>query len=95
MANVHYSALAAADIYENAEYIARDKPDAALRWIESIEAVCELLAHNPAMGQQRTLRHHGRCRSFVSGNYVIFFRTASDGVEIVRVIRGERDIENL
>ena len=95
MAKVYYSALAAADIYENAEYIARDKPEAAHRWIETVQATCELLAHNPATGIERTVRSHGRCRSFVSGNYVIFFRSASDGIEIVRVVRGERDIESL
>ena len=95
MAEVHYSTLAAADISENAEYIARDKPDAAYRWVETIEATCELLANNPDMGQERMTRSLGKCRSFVSGNYVIFFRGAPDGVEIVRVVRGERDIEHL
>ena len=95
MAEVYYSTLAAEDICENAEYIAKDKPDAAYRWVERIEAACELLADNPNMGQERTTRSHGKCRSFASGNYVIFFRAAPNGVEIVRVIRGERDIENL
>ena len=95
MATVHYSTLAAGDLYENAEYIARDKPDAAYRWIEKIEATCELLANNPEMGQARTTRSHGRCRSFVSGNYLIFFRGVVGGVEIVRIVRGERDIDRL
>ena len=93
MAKLHYSALATEDLYENAEYISRDKPDAAYRWVENIEATCEMLANNPELGQKRTTRSHGRCRSFVSGNYVIFFRGVSDGTEIVRIVRGERDIE--
>jgi toxin ParE1/3/4 len=95
MATVHYSTLAAADLYEHAEYIAGDRPDAAYRWIEKIEATCELLANNPKLGQERRTHYHGRCRSFVSGNYVIFFRGVSDGVEIVRILRGERDIDRL
>jgi len=95
MASVHYSTLAAADLYENAEYISRDKPDAAYRWIEKIESTCEILAQYPEMGQERTTRSHGRCRSFVSGNYVIFFRGASDGVEVVRIVRAERDLDRL
>ena len=95
MAKVHYSTFAAADIYEIAEYIARDKPDAAYRWIESIEAACEILANNPEIGQRRKSHTHGYCRGFVCGNYVIFFRGVSDGVEIIRVIRGERDLDSL
>jgi toxin ParE1/3/4 len=95
MAIVRYSELASADLYENAEFIARDKPDAAYRWVETIDAVCQTLAANPETGQQRTSKNHGPCRSFTSGNYVIFFRGIDDGVEIIRVVRGERDLDNV
>ncbi|REJ69926.1 MAG: type II toxin-antitoxin system RelE/ParE family toxin [Planctomycetota bacterium] len=95
MAKVHYSKSASTDLAANAEYIARDKPDVAYRWIEKIEATCELLAANPEMGQPRMTRSGGRCRSFVSGNYVLFFRPVADGVEIVRIVRGERDLDRI
>ena len=95
MPNVHYSSLAAQDLYENTEYIARDKPGAAYRWVEKIEATCDLLAENPEVGEQRQTRRHGPCRSFTCGNYVIFFRAVTDGVEIVRIVRAERDIDRL
>jgi hypothetical protein len=36
MAKVYYSPLAAKDLWENAEYISRDKPDAAYAWVEAI-----------------------------------------------------------
>lgn len=52
MAKVRYSTLAAADLYDNAEYIARDKPDAAYHWVERIEETCERLANNPETGQK-------------------------------------------
>jgi len=93
MATVHYSTLATADLYENAEYIARDRPNAAYGWIEKIESTCEMLAENPEVGQQRTTRRHGRCRSFVCGHYVIFFRSVTGGIEVVRIVRGERDLD--
>jgi len=48
--------------------------------------------YNACSGLRQT-RGLGPCRSFVVGNYVIFFRGVSDGVEIVRIVRGERDIE--
>ena len=95
MAKVKYSTLAAADLNENAEFIANDKPDAAYRWVETMENVCETLAAHPEMGQARKSRNHGPCRSFVNGNYVIFFRGVSDGVEIIRIVRGERDLDNV
>ena len=63
MAKVSYSSLASTDLYENAEYIARDKPDAAYKWVDTIEGVCEMLAANPEMGQARKSRSHGPCRS--------------------------------
>jgi toxin ParE1/3/4 len=95
MANVHYSPPAAMDLCDNAEYIARDKPDAAYRWVEAIEETCERLALNPEMGERRYIRNLGHCRSFTCGKYVIFFRGVADGVEIIRIVRGDRDVEKL
>ena len=95
MATVDYSLLAATDVIENAEFIARDKPSAAYKWIEQIEQTCHLLALNPEMGEQRETRGYGRCRSFTCGNYVIFFRGSHSGVEIIRVLRAERDLDQL
>jgi toxin ParE1/3/4 len=31
-------------------------------------------------------------RSFSAGNYVIFFRPITDGIQVVRVLHGSRDI---
>ena len=95
MAKVRYSLLAAKDLWENAEYIARDKPDAAYHWVEAIEETCEFLANNPEMGELRDIRKLGRCRCFTCGKYIIFFRGLANGIEIIRVVRGDRDIERL
>ncbi len=95
MAKVRYSKLASSDLYENSEFIAQDKPEAAYRWLEKLEAACATLAQNPEMGQLRSSKNHGRCRSFTSGSYVIFFRGLDDGVEIIRIVRGERDLDNV
>jgi toxin ParE1/3/4 len=32
-------------------------------------------------------------RSFPIGNYVVFYREIKDGVDIIRILRGSRDIE--
>jgi toxin ParE1/3/4 len=95
VAESHYSPLAADDLYENAEFIARDNLTAAETWIDSIQATCEMLADNPGVGEVRQTRSLGPCRSFVLGSYVIFFRPFRDTVEIVRIIRADRDISQI
>ncbi|TAE60722.1 MAG: type II toxin-antitoxin system RelE/ParE family toxin [Nostocales cyanobacterium] len=34
-------------------------------------------------------------RSFPVGKYLLFYRSVVDGIELVRVIHGARDIQNL
>jgi toxin ParE1/3/4 len=82
-------------LLETCLYIASDNPDAVYRWVEKIEETCELLAVNPQVGQQRETHGLGKCRAFTCGNDVIFFRAAPDGVEIIRIVRAERDIDRL
>jgi toxin ParE1/3/4 len=95
MPKVHYSVLAAKDLAENAEYIARDNPEAACRWIDKIESTCTLLSANPELGELRQTRGFGHCRCFTVGNYVVFYRTVSDGVDVVRILRAERDLDSM
>jgi toxin ParE1/3/4 len=92
LAEPQYSPLADSDLFENAEFIARDKPAAAERWIDSVQTTCEMLADNPNVGEVRQTRSLGPCRSFVLGSHLIFFRPFRDAVEIVRIIRADRDI---
>ncbi len=95
MAEPQYSALAANDLFENADFIARDRPMAAEKWIDSVQSTCEMLANNPGVGEVRQTRSLGPCRSFVLGSYVIFFRPFRETVEIVRIIRADRDISQI
>jgi toxin ParE1/3/4 len=95
MAKAHLSSLAHRDLWENAEFISRDKPEAAYAWADSIEKACQRLAENPDMEEQRKSTKHGACRCFTVGNFAIFFRGVTDGVEIIRIVRGAQDIERL
>ena len=75
------------------DYIAADNPEAAERCLRQIDAQFQKLARSHFIGQERKdLAAH--LRSFAVGNYVIFYQplAGSDGVEIVRVIEGHRDI---
>jgi toxin ParE1/3/4 len=86
--------LAQTDVDEIHDYIARDKPAAAIRWVEQTREQFKFLARSPAAGQARDDVQPG-LRSFSHGNYVIFCRPQSDALEIVRVLHGRRDIRAL
>ena len=80
------------DLLEAAYYIGLDSLEAADRWIERIHRALERLAQFPLMGRERSeLAPH--LRSFPAGSHVIFYRPLDDGVEIIRVLHGARDID--
>ena len=90
-----YTSAAHKDLVDIACFISKDKPGAALAWLEKIEAKCLLVAENPSIGDEQP--HLGRgVRATLMGRYLIFHREAKDGqVEILRVIPGDRDIRQL
>lgn len=89
-----YSPAALKDLEEILNYIARDKPNAAIAWVEKIEAKCMLLAASPDIGEampQLGLDVRASC----VGNYLIFYRRIGLRIEVLRVIRGDREITAL
>jgi len=54
-------------------------------------AVCDVLAANPEIGEDRAEFVGGRYRSFSVDNYVIYFQPAVNGVRIARILHGARD----
>ena len=90
---------ARADIQEQAFRIADDNPEAARRFLVEVERTLELLADMPGMGAARP-RLSPALRSLrmfsVGGgfdNHLLFYRPIKDGIELVRVLHGARDIE--
>lgn len=94
MPRLRYSAECKRDLKEIAAYIANDKPDAARRWVAKLREKCRLLATNPKLGDERPELGEG-VRSSYAGSYVIYFRQTETFVDIVRVIRGDRDVTHL
>jgi toxin ParE1/3/4 len=79
------------DFVEIWSYIAKDNPSAAENLLDSIERTCNRLAQFPDMGQScKCLGQSVRC--FTVGNYVVFYRAIKDGIEVLRVVSGSRDI---
>ena len=89
-----FAAEAVQDLNDLHDYIARDGPSAARRFTEMIEDRCSTLSENPMAGRSRA-ELLPKLRSFQAGGYTIFYFPQEDGVEIVRVIHGARDITTL
>jgi len=73
-------------------HVAADSPSAANALLDSIGVRSSLRATQPLSGRLRP-ELGADIRSFVVGSYVIFYRPLADGVEIIRVLHGARDIE--
>ncbi|MGA2938344.1 MAG: type II toxin-antitoxin system RelE/ParE family toxin [Syntrophobacteraceae bacterium] len=73
-------------------HIAQDNPDNADRFLDKIEERCQALAQFPHMGTSRK-ELLPALRSLSVGNYLIFYLPIEDGIEVVRVLPGMRDID--
>ena len=73
------------------QYIARDNPEAADALIDQIDAASEQYARQPLMGEIREELGH-ELRSFTVGKYVVIYRPADDGIVVLLVIHGARDV---
>ena len=84
--------LAETDILEIWDYIADETLTAADRWIDRIDEQFSLLAAQPIIGRSRSELAPGM-RSFPVGRYLIFYAPLEDGIDVVRVLHGARDID--
>ena len=90
--------LARTDLKGIAAYISEHNWSASKRFLREARATFKLLASNPNLGE----RHYsadGRLTGFrrwqVSRfpNYVVYYRTVDERVEIARVIHSARDVD--
>jgi toxin ParE1/3/4 len=94
MARVGRFRQAEEDLLAIAEYIAKDNPAAAVRWLDQIEEKLCLLAKQPFMGEAVDHIRPG-LRRFTHGKYLIFYEPHDFGICLVRVLHGARKIEEL
>ena len=84
--------LAETDILEIWDYLADDSLGAADRWVDRLDEQFRVLATQPMMGRVRDELAPG-VRSFLFGRHVIFYVPLDDGIDVVRVLHGARDID--
>ena len=72
-------------------YLAVRNIAAADQLVDEFDAILQALASTPQMG--RGVEDLApRLRSFPVGNYLIFYRPIEDGVTLIRILHGARDI---
>ena len=92
MATITKRPRAGEDLSEIWDYIADDSVAHADAFIDRIDAKLRILATQPLMGRARE-ELAPRLRSFPVERYVIFYEVVPDGIAIVRVLHGARDLE--
>jgi toxin ParE1/3/4 len=85
---------AALDLVEIWAYIAEDSVTDADRFAARIDKTFRLLAGRPGVGRVR-LEIYPDLRSFVIGKYVVFYLPLKNGIDVIRVLHGARDIETV
>ena len=86
---VRWTRTALANLNEEAEYIAQDDPQAAVRVVQRIRRAVQNLASHPALG--RPGRVSGTRELVVSGMpYIVPYRVRGQTLEILRVFHSAR-----
>ena len=97
---IHRRPQARRDLVDHAVYISENNLDAAERFLDAAEETFTLLTTHPAMGSPRDFDNPklAGLRMWPVKNfqrYLIFYRPTDDGIEIIRVLRGEQDVEGI
>ncbi|UUO07413.1 type II toxin-antitoxin system RelE/ParE family toxin [Blastopirellula sp. J2-11] len=87
------SAAAESDLDAIVNYLFGESPVAASKVFDDLTQRFELLSTQPLLGEVHPGPRHFR-RSIV-GNYVVFYVPLNAGIEIARILHGNRDITAL
>lgn len=86
--------LAELDLLDIWDYIADDSPDRANDFLDRIENKLTTLAQNSGLGGKRP-ELLPNLRSFPIDNYVLFYQQIDGGIDVIRLLHGSRDIEEV
>jgi plasmid stabilization system protein ParE len=86
---VIWSPLAIQRVLETSDFIALDKPDAAIRWAESVFRAVERLELHPESGRIVPELGRAEVREIVHGSYRVIYRVGDDRV-LILTVRGSR-----
>lgn len=100
MARVVKRSAAERDLDEIASFLQQASPYTAIRFLEAVDRASERLAEMPGLGSLGESAHPALaglrlCPVRRFPKYLILYRPIAEGIEVVRVFHGARDIENL
>jgi toxin ParE1/3/4 len=88
------NALATRDLDDIAIYLGNISLESADQFLQEFDRRCIQLVSFPMSGKGYPhLRHDLRGLNFK--NYIIFYRILADGIEIMRVVAGQRDLTSI
>jgi toxin ParE1/3/4 len=86
--------LASQDLNEIADYFAANNIEAGERFFKEFDRSCRQLVNFPNLGKS-----YAEIRSDLRGlslsGYIIFYRSLEEGIEILRVVSGRRNLPSL
>jgi toxin ParE1/3/4 len=88
------------DLTDVVDHLSRRDAATALRFVDAVETACGKLAEQPYLGgeyETSNPRLEGLRVRPVPGflSYLLFYRVTSTALELVRVLHGARDLDNL
>jgi plasmid stabilization system protein ParE len=81
------------DLRKIEAYIALDNPVAGRKIRHAIRAKCQFLGQHPHLTAPQ--KSYGNLSKHSCGNYIILYRPAKVGVDIIRVYHSSRDKDSL
>lgn len=94
MAKIVKRPRAELDLLDIWGYIADDSLDRADEFLDRLEGKLQALARNPGLGRRRDELLPG-LQSFPLGNYVVFYQVIENGIDVIRVLHGAQDVEDV
>lgn len=91
---VRFTPRAKSDLQSAVRYIAADSKNAARRWAASIRDNFAKLGETPGLGAPRP-ELGPSVRLLVVRSYLVFYETGSKGVEVLRIMHGARDWQEI
>ena len=89
---IEYLPIAQNDLAEILEYIRKDSPNAALKFLNDLDSIVAKLEDFPLIGQTPKdirLEYLGY-RMLIVGSYLLFYVIKKDYIEIRRIVHGKR-----
>jgi toxin ParE1/3/4 len=91
MPHIHRTKSSLWDYREIWDFIAQDNPNAADQLLREFDERLLKIADAPFLARSvETLAPNLRCSPV--GNYLLFFRPETDGIQLLRALHGRRDI---